>query len=87
MFTSLEESEQVALVFPCTAPWDPGRRQQRLERGLSHQKVSLHVPAQNSELITCGRHSGQTGGSYREGVKPAVKAAAKFNLVPKAGLN
>lgn len=65
MFTSLEESEQVALVFPCTAPWDPGRRQQRLERGLSHQKVSLHVPAQNPELITCGRHSGQMGGELQ----------------------
>lgn len=36
VFTSLEESEQVALVFLCTAPWDRGRRQQRLERGLSH---------------------------------------------------
>ena len=31
--------------------------------------------------------SGQTGGSYREKVKLAAKATAKFSLVPKAGLN
>lgn len=74
-------------VSECTAPWDLGRRQQRPERGLSHQQVRVHIPGRNSELITCRRHRGQMGGSSREGVKPAVQAAAKFSLVPKAGLN
>lgn len=46
-----------------------------------------HIPAQNSASITCRRHHGQKEGGCREGVTQAAEAAAKFSLVPKAGLN
>lgn len=86
MFISLEKAAVVP-VSECTVPGDRGGKSRGC-RGTGQSAGACALQAQPGIGINhLQKLSRQTGGSYREKVKLAAKATAKFSLVPKAGLN